>query len=125
KIVWADIDPETGNISAASIKSRITEKTKAIIVVHWGGLPVDLEEINAIAKAANLKVIEDAAHALGAQYQGSKLGVHSDFVCFSFQAIKHITTVDGGALLCKSEEDYHRGKLLRWYGIDREQPRAD
>lgn len=90
-----------------------------------GGLPVDLDEINAIAKAADIKVIEDAAHACGAEYKEQRLGRHSDFVCFSFQAIKHITTVDGGALLCKSEEDYQRGKLLRWYGIDREQPRAD
>ena len=125
KIVWADINPDTGNIDPASIKSKITDKTKAIVVVHWGGLPVDLDKINAIAKGANLKVIEDAAHACGAEYKGQKIGQHSDFVCFSFQAIKHITTVDGGALLCKADEDYHRGKLLRWYGIDREQPRAD
>ena len=125
KIVWADIDPETGNIDPASVKTKITDKTKAIVVVHWGGLPVDLDKINAIAKEANIKVIEDAAHACGAEYNGNKIGQHSDFICFSFQAIKHITTVDGGALLCKSEEDHKRGKLLRWYGIDREQPRAD
>ena len=125
KIVWADIDPKTGNIEPDSIENKITNRTKAIVVVHWGGLPVDLDEINAIAQAAGLKVIEDAAHACGAEYKGRKIGRHSDYVCFSFQAIKHITTVDGGALLCKSEEDHRRGKLLRWYGIDRESPRAD
>jgi perosamine synthetase len=125
RIVWADINPATGNIDPASIKAKITPKTKAVIVVHWGGLPVDLAEVNAVAREAGIKVIEDAAHACGAEYQGRKLGSHSDFVCFSFQAIKHITTVDGGALFCKSDADYQRGKLLRWYGIDREQPRAD
>jgi dTDP-4-amino-4,6-dideoxygalactose transaminase len=125
RIVWADVDPETGNVSARSIAERITASTKAIVVVHWGGLPVDLGEIYAVADRRGIKVIEDAAHALGAEYQGVPIGSHSDFACFSFQAIKHITTGDGGALFCKSEADYRRGKLLRWYGIDREAPRAD
>jgi dTDP-4-amino-4,6-dideoxygalactose transaminase len=124
-LVWADIDPTTGNIAPRAIEAKITSKTKAIIVVHWGGLPVDLDEVLAIAKARGIKVIEDAAHAAGADYKGKRLASHADFVCFSFQAIKHITTVDGGAIFCKSEDDYKRGKLLRWYGIDREQPRAD
>ncbi|MBI2662472.1 DegT/DnrJ/EryC1/StrS family aminotransferase [Candidatus Woesearchaeota archaeon] len=121
KIIWADINPTTGNIDPKSIKNKITNKTKAIIAMHWGGYPPDLKEINIIAKEYGIKVIEDAAHAFGAEYQGQKIGNHSDFVCFSFQAIKHINTVDGGALFCKSEEDYKRGKLLRWYGIDREE----
>lgn len=125
RIVWADIDPTTGNISPASIRERITSRTKAIIVVHWGGMPVDLAEVHAIATERGIRVIEDAAHATGSEYRGQPIGTHSDFVCFSFQAIKHITTVDGGALFCKSGDDYRRGKLLRWYGIDREQPRAD
>src|SRR3989344_5724954 len=121
KIVWADINPNTGNIDAQSIKEKITDKTKAIIVVHWGGNPVDLDAINDIAKERGLVVIEDAAHAFGAEYNGVKVGNQSDFICFSFQAIKHITTIDGGALFCKSKEDYTRGKLLRWYGINREE----
>lgn len=125
KIVWADINPKTGNIDPQSIAKKITSKTKAIIMVHWGGYPCDIEEINNLARMHNLKVIEDGAHALGAEYKGSKIGVHSDFVMFSLQAIKHITTVDGGLLLCKNQEDYERGKLLRWYGIDRNQPRKD
>ena len=124
-IVWADVQPNTGNIDPESIARRITARTKAIIVVHWGGYPVDLDEINRIAKAHNIKVIEDAAHAFGSEYQGQKLGCHSDFICYSFQAIKHITTVDGGALVCRRESDYKRGKLLRWYGIDRETNRKD
>lgn len=125
KIVWADIDPVTGNISPKSIEERITSKTKAIIVVHWGGYPVDLKEIGAIAKRHGLKLIEDGAHAFGAEFEGKKIGCHSDFVMFSLQAIKHISTIDGGILFCKSEADYKRGKLLRWYGIDRESKRKD
>ena len=121
KIVWADINPTTGNIDPDAIRNKITNKTKAIIAMHWGGYPTNLKEINSLAKEYSLKVIEDAAHAFGSEYQGEKIGNHSDFICFSFQAIKHITTVDGGALLCKNEEDYKRGKLLRWYGIDREE----
>lgn len=120
KIVFADIDTETGNILPSSIAKRITEKTKAIMIVHWGGGPCDIEEINDIAKTNGLKVIEDAAHAMGAEYKGRKLCGHSDYVMFSLQAIKHISTIDGGILFCKDEADYKRGKLLRWYGIDRE-----
>jgi perosamine synthetase len=125
KIVWADVEPDTGNISPRSIEQKITHKTKAILVVHWGGLPVDLARINRIARMHGIKVIEDAAHAFGAEYHQKKIGCHSDFICFSFQAIKHITTVDGGALLCKSKKDFSRGKLLRWYGINRETNRKD
>lgn len=124
KIVWADIDPNTGNISPESIKERITDKTKAIVFVHWSGIPADIDAINKIAKKNNLKVIEDAAHALGAKYNNIKIGNHSDYVFFSFQAIKHITTVDGGALACKTKEDYERAVLLRWYGASRTQPKT-
>mgnify|MGYP001620174058 CR=1 FL=1 len=125
RIVWADINPRTGNIDPASVERKITPKTKAIMAVHWGGYPCDLAELAAIGKRHGIPIIEDAAHAFGAQYQGKPIGVHSDFVCYSFQAIKHVTTVDGGALVCKSDEAYRRGKLLRWYGIDRESPRKD
>lgn len=123
-LVWADIDPNTGCIDPELLRNRISSRTKAIICVHWAGYPCNLQEINDLAKKFDLKVIEDAAHAFGAMYKGSQIGSHSDFVCFSFQAIKHMTTVDGGILVCRSEEDYRRGKLLRWYGIDRDSPRT-
>ena len=125
KIVWADIHPETGNIDPSAIEKKITKKTKAIVTVHWGGYPCDLDEIHEVAKKHGLKVIEDAAHAFGSLYKGKKIGSHSDFVCFSFQAIKHMTTVDGGALVCKDPAAHGRGKLLRWYGINREGSRKD
>jgi len=119
KLVFADIDITTGNICPDSVKSKITNKTKAIVVVHWAGQPVDLDKIHLIAKEHNLKVIEDAAHALGSEYNKTKIGNHSDFVCFSFQAIKHLTCGDGGALVCKSENDIVRARKIRWFGLDR------
>lgn len=119
KIVWADIDPKTGNLDPKDVRKKITNKTKAIVGVHWAGMPFDISEIAKIAKENNIKVIEDAAHALGAYYNGEKIGTHSDFVCFSFQAIKHLTTVDGGAIACKTSEDYERAKKIRWFGLDR------
>lgn len=125
KIVWADVDPVSGLISTESIKSKITDNTKAIIMVHFGGIPCDIEGINSLAKEHGIKTIEDGAHAFGSTYNGKKIGNHSDYVMFSLQAIKHITTVDGGLLFCKSKTDYQRARLLRWYGIDRDTPRKD
>jgi dTDP-4-amino-4,6-dideoxygalactose transaminase len=125
RIVWADIDPMTGNIDPRDVERKITPRTKAIMAVHWGGYPCDLDELQAIARKHGVKLIEDAAHAFGATYKERPIGSHSDFVCFSFQAIKHFTTIDGGALICRDREDFKRGKLLRWFGIDREGERKD
>ena len=119
KLVWADIDPTTGNIDPVSVKGLITPKTKAIVGVHWAGQPFDIDAINEIASTAGVKVVEDAAHALGATYNGRPIGTHSDYVCFSFQAIKHITTADGGAICSKSQDDDQRIKTLRWFGLNR------
>lgn len=118
--VWVDIDPETGNIDPSQIAKKITKKTKAIMVIHWGGSPVDLDEISQISKKYNLPVIEDASQALGSEYDKSPIGSHSDFVAFSFQAIKIINTADGGLLATRKASDTKRGKTLRWYGIDRD-----
>jgi len=124
KIVWADIKDDF-NIDPKSIKECITPKTKAIVVVHWGGYPCDMERINQVA--AGIPIIEDCAHAYGSTYNTTPVGscFYSDYAMFSFQAIKHLTCVDGGALCVKRKRDYDKGKLLRWYGIDRESPRTD
>ena len=119
KVVFADIEYSTGNLSLSSIKEKVTEKTKAIILVHWGGYPCDLDEINEFAKSRNIIVIEDAAHALGATYKGKAIGSISDYTCFSFQAIKHLTTGDGGAICCKDSFKYQDSIVKRWFGIDR------
>lgn len=120
KLVWADVDPISGNIDPKDIERKITKNTKAIVAVHWGGNPCDLAAINAIAKKHNILTVEDGAHSMGAEYKGRPIGSDSDFLMYSFQAIKHITSVDGGALVMKSQKHYDRAKLLRWYGIDRE-----
>ena len=117
--VFADIQYQTGNIDSGDIEHRITDKTKAIIVVHWAGYPCDLDEIHAVAKKHNLTVIEDAAHALGAFYKSQPIGQISPFTCFSFQAIKHVTCGDGGALAVLTESKYREALRRRWYGIDR------
>lgn len=125
KIVWADIDPWTGTIDPASVVDKLTSRTRAIICVHWGGYPCDLDELNALAADRGVALIEDACHAFGSTYRGEPIGAHSDYACFSFQAIKELTTGDGGALVCKSGADFKRGRLLRWYGIDRNAARED
>lgn len=123
KPVWCDIDSDVGNIDPDKIEENITEKTKAILFVDWIGIPADLDRVKAIGEKHNIKVIEDSAHAFGAVYKGKKVGTVSDFTCFSFQAIKHITTGDGGAITFLDENDYKRGRTLKWFGIDREQTR--
>jgi dTDP-4-amino-4,6-dideoxygalactose transaminase len=120
RIVWADIDPLTGNVDPDEIERLITNKTRAIMMVHWGGNPCEIDRICEIGRANGIRVIEDAAHALGSTYHGQPIGQHSDFVEFSLQAIKQVTSGDGGCLVCKSPADDARGRLLRWYGIDRE-----
>ena len=119
KIKFADVDPKTMNICIASLKKLISKKTKAIVCVHYGGIPCDMSEIRKLAKKYKVKVIEDAAQALGAEYNNKKIGDISDFTTFSFQAIKHITTGDGGMLCIKDSKLVDVAKRMRWFGIDR------
>ena len=119
KPVFADIQPDTLNIDPGDIKKKITDKTKAIVVMHNGGLPCDMDEIMAIADEYHLKVIEDAAQAFGGEYKGQKLGTIGNYGCFSLQAIKSLTTGDGGFIVCKDEKDESIARQLKWFGIDR------
>ena len=119
KIKFADVDPTTMNISVESIKKIISNKTKALVCVHYGGIPCEMGEIRKLAKKYNVKVIEDAAQAIGAEYKNQKVGTISDFTTFSFQAIKHITTGDGGMLCIKNKKLIDKAKRMRWFGIDR------
>jgi perosamine synthetase len=118
--VFADIDYNTGNISVESFRSKITPRTRAVIPVHWAGYPCDMMEINRIAKENNIVVIEDAAHALGATYNDKPIGTLSDLTCFSFQAIKHLTTGDGGAVCCATPALFEDAMTKRWFGINRD-----
>ncbi len=120
KIIFADIKKDNLNIDPEDIKRKITSKTKAIVVTHYGGFPCDMDEIQAIADKYKIPVIEDASQAHGTVYKDRKIGSISDFTCFSFQAIKLITTADGGILTIKNSELENKAKRIRWFGIDRD-----
>ena len=117
--VFADIDPVTYNIDCGQIEKRITERTKAIIPVHYTGQPCDLDEIHRIAEKYHLTVIEDAAHAVGATYKGKKIGGLSDMTEFSFHPVKHITCGEGGIVTTNREDLYRKLRLFRTHGITR------
>jgi len=113
--VFAEVNPETCNIDPEDIKRRITSKTKAIIVVHLWGLPCEMDEIMEVAKRYNIKVIEDAAHAHGAEYKGKKVGSIGDIGCFSFQASKLMVGIEGGMLVTNNQGYYERAMALGHY----------
>lgn len=119
--VFADIDPETYNISPNSIRSLITEKTKAIVAVDFTGQAVELDEIRAICKEHKLLLIEDAAHAIGTKYKGTPVGSIADMTCFSFHPVKTVTGGEGGAITTNDEQLYRRLMRLRTHGITRNQ----
>lgn len=125
KVIFADVDINTGLISAETIISKITNKTKAIMLVHYAGMVCDLDNINKLSKDYNIPVIEDAAHAFFSKYNNRFIGNNSPYTCFSFQAIKHFTTIDGGMLFLKNEEEYNRARKLRWFGLDKKVLRLD
>lgn len=120
--VFADIQEDTANIDPAEIAKNITPKTKAIIPIHFAGHPCELRGIQKIAKINNLIVIEDAAHALGAEYKGEKIGSgkYSDMTILSFHPVKHITTGEGGAVLTNNKDIYEKLLLLRAHGITKD-----
>ena len=120
KPVFADINPETYNIDPASIRKLITPRTKAIVAVDFTGQAVELDEIREICKEHNLLLIEDAAHALGSEYKGRRIGSMSDMTTFSFHPVKPITTGEGGMIVTDSEELYRKLVLFRSHGITRD-----
>ena len=118
--VFCDIDSATWNIDPAKIEALITAKTKAIIPVHYTGQPSQMDQILDIAKRNNLIVIEDAAHALGAHYNGAPVGAIGAMTCFSFHPVKHITTGEGGAITTNSATLYQKMIQFRTHGITRD-----
>lgn len=125
KIVWADVDEKTGLLSPKSVREKITPRTKAIMLVHYAGMVCDLDEFNKISEEYNIPIIEDTAHALGSKYNGKIIGSNSRFTCYSFQAIKQMTTVDGGAIAFRDEADVAVARKLRWFGLDKKVPRLE
>lgn len=122
--VFVDTDVRNCNIDLVDLGRKINERTLAVLIVHWAGYPVDMHEVERILDNAESVygfrpyLIEDCAHAFGSKYMGRNVGTWG-FGCYSFGPIKHLTCGDGGALLCPSSDFYDRGKLLRWYGLDR------
>jgi len=130
-IKWVDINPNTLNMDLFDLARKLTSKTKAIMMVHWGGYPNDLEKVNEILNYSEKIfgfrpiIIEDCAHSMGSKYKGKYIGTHGNICTFSLQAIKHVTAGDGGLLFVPNVELYNKGKLLRWYGIDRNTNKKD
>jgi dTDP-4-amino-4,6-dideoxy-D-glucose/dTDP-4-amino-2,4-dideoxy-beta-L-xylose transaminase len=125
RIRWVDVDPATLNIDLDDLEAKITPRTRAIVVVHWLGYPVDLDRLRAIADRAEAAyghrpaVIEDCAQAWGATYHGVPLGAHGNTAVFSLGAIKLLTTGSGGLICLPDDETYRRARLRRWLGIER------
>jgi perosamine synthetase len=125
KVIWADVDEVTGILSPMSVRSKITPKTKAIMLVHYAGIVADMDAFQKISEEFSIPIIEDAAHALGAKYKGRMIGSISPYTIFSLQAIKHITTVDGGILAINSQTQHDEGRIKRWFGLDKTKPRLE
>lgn len=125
RVVWGDVDPSSGNLDPNSVRERVTDKTKAILCVHYAGYPARLTELRAIADEFGIALIEDCAHALGAKYKGDGIGNVGDFAIFSFQAIKHMTTVDGGVLAYRDSTHTSTAKKFRWFGMLKGVPRTE
>jgi len=118
--ILADIKKNTYNIDPEEIKKKITSNTRAIIPVHFAGQPCDMDEISEIAEENNLIIIEDAAHAIDAEYKGKKIGNISDLTIFSFHPVKNITTAEGGMVTTNNEELYEKLLMFRTHGISRD-----
>jgi perosamine synthetase len=120
KPVFADVKYDTLNIDPASIVKKITKKTKAIMCVHYGGNPCEMDEIRKIGRDYNLPIIEDSAHAIGSKYKGHYIGEKGDIITFSLQVIKIITCGDGGMVATPNKKYYELLKKYIWFGVDRE-----
>ncbi|KAF0218676.1 MAG: DegT/DnrJ/EryC1/StrS [Geobacteraceae bacterium] len=118
--VLADIDPDTLNINTDAIREKITGKTKALVPVHFAGQPCDMDVIFALAKEFGLAVIEDAAHAIGTEYKGQRIGSLESISVFSFHPIKNITTGEGGMVATRNESQAEEISLMKFHGMSRE-----
>lgn len=127
KIKWVDVDTETCNMDLKDLRKKMNSSTRVVLFVHWGGYPIDLDELEDIKSEykrlynSELHIIEDCAHAFGAEYKGKKIGNSNNICVFSTQAIKHLTTIDGGFITFPNKDLVERAKKLRWFGIDRNQ----
>ncbi len=119
-LVLADVEPDTLNLSADAVEKAITPRTKAIVPVHYAGHACEMDDLMALAKKHNLKVIEDAAHAIGSEYRGAKVGTIGDTTCFSFYATKNMTTAEGGAVTLNDAEMAAKIRILSLHGMSKD-----
>lgn len=119
KVIFADVNAQTGNLDPDSVAAAITSRTSAICVVHYAGYPADMARLRQVADQAGLPLIEDCAHALGSSVDGRPIGTIGDYGIFSFQAIKHMTTVDGGVLTMRDPNQLDLARRLRWFGMSK------
>jgi dTDP-4-amino-4,6-dideoxygalactose transaminase len=120
KPVLVDVEPATLTMDPSQLEKAVTRKTKAIVPVHYAGHPCRMDEIGAIARANGIHLVEDAAHALGASYRGRKIGTIGELCCFSFYAIKNITTAEGGAVTLEDEELANKIRLYSLHGMSKD-----
>ncbi len=120
KPVFVDVDRKTRNIDVAKAAAAVTQRTKAIMPVHFAGLAVDMDGIYALARRKKLRVVEDAAHAIGTSWKGKLIGSVGDLVCFSFHPNKNMTTIEGGALVLADDAEAARVDVLRFHGIHKD-----
>jgi dTDP-4-amino-4,6-dideoxygalactose transaminase len=120
--VFVDVDLDTRNLLLEQVEAAIGPRTRAILPVHFAGLPVDMERLYGIAGRHRLRVIEDAAHAIGASWQGRRIGSFGDLVCFSFHPNKNMTTGEGGAIVADAPEEIRRIERLRFHGVEKPPP---
>ena len=120
KPVLVDVEPDTYNMDVSQLEGAITKHTRAIVPVHFAGLPVDLDPLYALAAKHGLRVIEDAAHAIGTEYQGKRIGAFGDTQVFSFHPNKNMTTGEGGCVVTRDDKLAETIALLRFHGMDRE-----
>lgn len=125
KVVWGDVDPDTGLLDPKAVREKITSRTKAIMLVHYAGMVCDMDEFIKLSEETGIPIIEDSAHCLGGRYNGKIIGSYSRFSCFSFQAIKQMTTVDGGAISFQRDDDMNAARKLRWFGLDKKVSRLE
>jgi dTDP-4-amino-4,6-dideoxygalactose transaminase len=120
KVVFADVDRETFNIDPKAVEAAITPRTKVVLPVHFAGYPCDMDALHALARPRGIKVVEDAAHAISAEYKGRRIGSLSDATCFSFYPTKNMTTGEGGALTTDVEALADRVRRLMLHGMSRD-----
>lgn len=125
KVVWGDVDSRNGLLDPQSVRTLINDKTKAIVFVDYAGMVCNIEAYRKIFEETGIPFIEDAAHALGSRYNGRMTGCNAPYTIFSLQAIKHMTTVDGGFIAMENAAQIDRARRLRWFGLDKKRSRLE